>query len=63
MDMKRKSIIGALLVIHMKLMDSFDSLLVCLRHGRAEWKLFISDVVRYSRMEKQLLQKLYRMAV
>lgn len=59
--MKRKVLIKAICFLHLKWMDSFDSLLVCLRNGREEWKLFISDVVRYGKMEQQLLQKLYRM--
>lgn len=62
MDMsKRKSLINAILYIHYKLIDSFDSLLVCLENGREEWKLFVEEVARYSAMEEVLLKKLYAM--
>lgn len=62
MDMsKRKSLINAILYIHYRLIDSFDSLLVCLENGREEWKLFIEEVARYSAMEEVLLKKLYAM--
>lgn len=58
---KKKSLINAILYIHYKLIDSFDSLLVCLENGREEWKLFIEEVARYSAMEEVLLKKLYTM--
>lgn len=58
---KRKSLINAILYIHYKLIDSFDSLLVCLENGREEWKLFVEEVARYSAMEEVLLKKLYTM--
>lgn len=58
---KRKSLINAILYVHYKLIDSFDSLLVCLENGREEWKLFIEEVARYSAMEEALLKKLYIM--
>lgn len=62
MDMsKRKSLINAILYVHYKLIDSFDSLLVCLENGREEWKLFVEEVARYSAMEEVLLKKLYIM--
>lgn len=62
MDMsKKKSLINAILYIHYKLIDSFDSLLVCLENGREEWKLFVEEVARYSAMEEVLLKKLYTM--
>lgn len=62
MDMsKRKSLINAILYIHYQLIDSFDSLLVCLENGREEWKLFVEEVARYSAMEEVLLKKLYAM--
>lgn len=62
MDMsKKKSLINAILYIHYKLIDSFDSLLVCLENGREEWKLFVEEVARYSAMEEVLLKKLYAM--
>jgi len=62
MDMsKRKSLINAILYIHYRLIDSFDSLLVCLENGREEWKLFVEEVARYSAMEEVLLKKLYAM--
>lgn len=62
MDMsKRKSLINAILYIHYRLIDSFDSLLVCLENGREEWKLFVEEVARYSAMEEVLLKKLYTM--
>lgn len=62
MDMsKRKSLINAILYVHYQLIDSFDSLLVCLENGREEWKLFIEEVARYSAMEEVLLKKLYAM--
>lgn len=58
---KKKSLINAILYVHYKLIDSFDSLLVCLENGREEWKLFIEEVARYSAMEEVLLKKLYTM--
>lgn len=58
---KKKSLINAILYIHYKLIDSFDSLLVCLENGREEWKLFVEEVARYSAMEEVLLKKLYTM--
>ena len=58
---KKKSLINAILYIHYKLIDSFDSLLVCLENGREEWKLFVEEVARYSAMEEVLLKKLYIM--
>lgn len=58
---KKKSLINAILYIHYKLIDSFDSLLVCLENGREEWKLFVEEVARYSAMEEVLLKKLYAM--
>ena len=58
---KRKSLINAILYIHYRLIDSFDSLLVCLENGREEWKLFVEEVARYSAMEEVLLKKLYAM--
>lgn len=58
---KKKSLINAILYIHYKLIDSFDSLLVCLENGREEWKLFVEEVARYSAMEEALLKKLYIM--
>lgn len=58
---KRKSLINAILYVHYKLIDSFDSLLICLENGREEWKLFIEEVARYSAMEEVLLKKLYTM--
>lgn len=62
MDMsKKKSLINAILYVHYKLIDSFDSLLVCLENGREEWKLFIEEVAQYSAMEEVLLKKLYTM--
>ena len=62
MDMsKRKSLINAILYVHYQLIDSFDSLLVCLENGREEWKLFVEEVARYSAMEEVLLKKLYTM--
>lgn len=62
MDMsKKKSLINAILYIHYQLIDSFDSLLVCLENEREEWKLFVEDVARYSAMEEALLKKLYIM--
>lgn len=62
MDMsKRKSLINAILYIHYRLIDSFDSLLVCLENEREEWKLFVEEVARYSAMEEVLLKKLYAM--
>lgn len=62
MDMsKKKSLINAILYIHYRLIDSFDSLLVCLENGREEWKLFVEEVARYSAMEEALLKKLYTM--
>lgn len=62
MDMsKRKSLINAILYVHYQLIDSFDSLLVCLENGREEWKLFVEEVARYSAMEEVLLRKLYAM--
>ena len=62
MDMsKKKSLINAILYVHYKLIDSFDSLLVCLENGREEWKLFVEEVARYSAMEEVLLKKLYAM--
>lgn len=62
MDMsKKKSLINAILYIHYQLIDSFDSLLVCLENEREEWKLFVEDVARYSAMEEVLLKKLYTM--
>lgn len=62
MDMsKRKSLINAILYVHYQLIDSFDSLLVCLENGREEWKLFVEEVARYSAMEEVLLKKLYAM--
>ncbi len=62
MDMsKKKSLINAILYIHYQLIDSFDSLLVCLENEREEWKLFVEEVARYSAMEEALLKKLYVM--
>lgn len=62
MDMsKKKSLINAILYIHYQLIDSFDSLLVCLENEREEWKLFVEEVARYSAMEEVLLKKLYTM--
>ena len=62
MDMsKKKSLINAILYVHYQLIDSFDSLLVCLENGREEWKLFVEEVARYSAMEEVLLKKLYAM--
>lgn len=62
MDMsKKKSLINAILYVHYQLIDSFDSLLVCLENGREEWKLFVEEVARYSAMEEVLLRKLYAM--
>lgn len=62
MDMsKRKSLINAILYVHYQLIDSFDSLLVCLENEREEWKLFVEEVARYSAMEEVLLKKLYAM--
>lgn len=58
---KKKSLINAILYVHYKLIDSFDSLLVCLENGREEWKLFVEEVARYSAMEEVLLKKLYTM--
>ena len=58
---KKKSLINAILYIHYRLIDSFDSLLVCLENGREEWKLFVEEVARYSAMEEVLLKKLYAM--
>ena len=58
---KKKSLINAILYVHYKLIDSFDSLLVCLENGREEWKLFVEEVARYSAMEEALLKKLYIM--
>lgn len=58
---KKKSLINAILYIHYKLIDSFDSLLVCLENEREEWKLFVEEVARYSAMEEVLLKKLYTM--
>ena len=58
---KKKSLINAILYVHYKLIDSFDSLLVCLENGREEWKLFVEEVARYSAMEEVLLRKLYAM--
>ena len=58
---KKKSLINAILYIHYQLIDSFDSLLVCLENEREEWKLFVEEVARYSAMEEALLKKLYVM--
>lgn len=58
---KKKSLINAILYIHYRLIDSFDSLLVCLENEREEWKLFVEEVARYSAMEEVLLKKLYTM--
>lgn len=58
---RKKALINSVLFVHYKLIDSFDSLLVCLENGREEWKLFVEEVARYSAMEEVLLKKLYTM--
>ena len=56
--MKRKNLIKAISYLHYRWMDSFDSLTTCLENGRNEWKLFISEVIKYGLMEQVLIRKL-----